>query len=58
LASPGVIQEAEPMPTIKLTKKEIEKLPAPHPSGKQQLIGIPSLRASGCCCRETTTAKS
>jgi hypothetical protein len=24
------------MPTVKLTKTAIEKLPAPHPNGKQQ----------------------
>ncbi len=46
------------MASLKLTKRAIEKLPAPHPSGKQQLIWDTELKGFGVLVSGTTTAKT
>jgi len=46
------------MPTIDLTKRVIERLPAPDPSGKQVLYWDRSLRGFGLLVSGTTTTKT
>src|SRR4051794_32749577 len=46
------------MPTLKLTKREIERLPAPHPSGKQMLVWDAELKGFGVLLSGTTNAKT
>jgi integrase len=46
------------MPTMKLTKRAIEKLPAPHPSGKQQLVWDTELKGFGVLVSGATAAKT
>jgi integrase len=46
------------MPTMKLTKRAIERLPAPHPSGKQQLVWDTELKGFGVLVSGATTAKT
>ncbi len=43
---------------MKLTKATIAKLPAPDPSGKQQLHWDDELRGFGVICSGVTTTKS
>src|SRR3954454_2579327 len=46
------------MPTIKLTKREVERLPAPHPSGKQVLYWDAELKGFGMLSSGKTSAKT
>jgi integrase len=46
------------MPTVKLTKGAVEKIPAPDPSGKQVIYWDAELRGFGVLASGTTTAKS
>jgi integrase len=46
------------MPSVKLTKREIEKIEAPDPSGKQVLHWDAELRGFGVLASGTTTAKT
>ena len=46
------------MPTVKLTKGAVEKIPAPDPSGKQVICWDAELRGFGVLASGTTTAKS
>jgi integrase len=46
------------MPTVKLTKTTIDRLPAPHPSGRQVLYFDAGLRGFGVLVSGTTTTKS
>ncbi len=46
------------MPSLKLTKNEIAKLPAPHPSGKQTLYWDTELRGFGVLVSGATQAKT
>ncbi len=46
------------MPTTKLTKKAIEKLRAPDPSGRQVLYWDSSLRGFGVLCSGVTSSKT
>ena len=43
---------------MKLTKREVERLPAPDPSGKQRLYWDGELKGFGVLCSGATTAKS
>jgi integrase len=46
------------MPTAKLTRRSIENLPAPHPSGRQTIFWDQGLRGFGVLVSGTTTAKT
>src|SRR5258705_2572061 len=46
------------MPTIKLTERAINKLPAPDPSGKQTLHWDAELKGFAVLCSGTTNAKT
>jgi hypothetical protein len=46
------------MPSVKLTKREIEKIEAPDPSGKQVIHWDAELRGFGVLASGTTTAKT
>ena len=46
------------MPKLKLTKRAIERLPAPHPSGRQVLYWDTELRGFGVLVSGTTNAKT
>jgi len=46
------------MPTLKLTKRAIEKLPSPDPSGKQTLYWDEDLKGFGVLVSGTTAAKA
>jgi integrase len=46
------------MPTIKLTERVVDKLPAPDPSGKQTLYWDRDLKGFGVVCSGVTRAKS
>jgi integrase len=46
------------MANLKLTKRAIEKLPAPHPSGKQQLVWDTELKGFGVLLSGTTAART
>lgn len=46
------------MPTIKMTERAIDKLPAPHPDGKQTLYWAQDLKGFGVLCSGVSKAKS
>jgi hypothetical protein len=46
------------MPTVKLTKRTVEKLPVPDPSGKQTLHWDAERHGFGVLCSGTSSAKS
>jgi integrase len=46
------------MPTLKLTKRAVDKLPAPHPSGKQTLFWDTDLKGFAVLVSGKTTAKT
>jgi integrase len=46
------------MPTLKLTERQIDKLPAPDPSGKQVLHWDSELKGFGVVCSGVTNSKS
>jgi len=54
----GLFEEAGPMANLKLTKRAIEKLPAPHPTGKQQLVWDTELKGFGVLVSGATTEKT
>jgi len=46
------------MPTIKLTRRTIEGLPAPHPSGRQAIFWDQGMKGFGVLLSGTTATKS
>jgi integrase len=58
LGQPSLIQEEKHVATTKLTKRAVERLVAPHPSGKQVLVWDAELRGFGILLSGKTEAKS
>lgn len=46
------------MPRVKLSQHVVDRLPAPHPSGKQTPYWDEDLTGYGCLCSGKTTAKT
>jgi integrase len=58
LGRPLLIQEEKHVASMKLTKRAVEKLVAPHPTGKQTLVWDTDLKGFGVLLSGKTTAKT